>query len=707
MIRFVCTLFLGLCFFCAPAQVLKLPARNPAAMNGTQFVATISGASLSLTARENMIFTEISNGNIPAFYRNLVPVNSSATISSVTQSVTYYVIPDYLAVGCDSDYFLCPMSPMLATHIADITGCTLPTRKMVNDIYAGATVKLTPKPIPYSPTNGMTTVPVWANYNDTVRVERDAVLASHPLGELTGGDKKDVVISNIIYNTPNRVVIYGWHTSVGNPIQPMTNVHADTYMDYSHGIRLVQDSVIYNGNPTTVKSILQNATLNPLLSDEGAIAQPQYPYNFGSPGPVTPVSFGVLCNGTNSIRIVVSNDTGATHYNVYTSTDGVTFAAPVLMPKASLVINSLLNNTVYFIKIAGYNSVSGNSSAVSELLAASTGVMPDSVLLVYSFDRVMTGNTLNFVIQHGQSFHNNHKVFSSSTRLGVSNALVNLNTYPTADYIMGEESTANRTFNSVEQNLVSAYLKAGGHLFVSGSEIAWDLDKNGSASDKSFFNNYLKASYTADDPGGLSSTYYSAFTAAMPSSIFPAADTITFDNGTHGTYNVAYPDVVAPMNGGVGDMHYATAGTDLGGIHYAGVFPSGTAAGKLVYLCFPFETIYPAYKRDTVLAHIIKFFGSSGIATGEMNQSAYGNLKLYPNPVKGIGTIEFMQGGSGHVKVEVFDISGRQVSVLADQAFPEGQCRIEFTASGLSGGLYFIKVESLSGQKVVPFLKTP
>ena len=61
----------------------------------------------------------------------------------------------------------------------------------------------------------------------------------------------------------------------------MTNVHADTYMDYSHGMRFVQNAVIYNGSATTVKAILQSSTLNTLLSDEGVINPPNYPY--GSP----------------------------------------------------------------------------------------------------------------------------------------------------------------------------------------------------------------------------------------------------------------------------------------------------------------------------------------------------------------------------------------------------------------------------------------
>jgi hypothetical protein len=280
MIRLLTAALLACSCLTAGAQVLNLPARSPSALDGTQFVATISSASLSLTNRENMIYTQISNGNVPSFFRNLVPVTSSAVISGITQSVTYYVAPDYLMVGTDTNYFLCPMSPMLATKIADLTGCTLPTRKMVNDIYGAATVKLSPSTIP--PSSAMTTVPVFDQENTTVWGKRKAVISAHPLGELTGGDKKDVVISNMIYTTANRVVIYGWHTSVGNPIQPMTNVHADTYMDYSHGIRLIQNSVMYNGSPTTVKAILQSSTLNTLLSDEGSMSKPWYPYGLST-----------------------------------------------------------------------------------------------------------------------------------------------------------------------------------------------------------------------------------------------------------------------------------------------------------------------------------------------------------------------------------------------------------------------------------------
>ena len=48
--------------------------------------------------------------------------------------------PDYLAVGSDDDFFRMPMTPVLGQQLADLTGCSLPTRKMVAAIYAQAAV---------------------------------------------------------------------------------------------------------------------------------------------------------------------------------------------------------------------------------------------------------------------------------------------------------------------------------------------------------------------------------------------------------------------------------------------------------------------------------------------------------------------------------------------------------------------------------------
>ncbi|MEV9449082.1 hypothetical protein AB0199_26590, partial [Klebsiella pneumoniae] len=93
-----------------------------------------------------------------------------------------------------------------------------------------------------------------------------------------------------------------------------------------------------------------------------------------------------------------------------------------------------------------------------------------------------TGNTYDFVRQHGTSIFNYGKHVESCTREAVTDNLLQLSKYRIVDWILGEESTANKTFNSAEQSFVTAYLQQGGELFTSGSEIGWDLDQNGTTS---------------------------------------------------------------------------------------------------------------------------------------------------------------------------------------------------------------------------------
>ena len=103
------------------AQNLNVPPRNTTDQNGSQIISSIS--NLSLENRESYILAEVLKGNIPDFYRNMVSVTDSAYIISAYKHITYYVIPDYLAVGCDTNYFICPMTPILGQMIADSLDC--------------------------------------------------------------------------------------------------------------------------------------------------------------------------------------------------------------------------------------------------------------------------------------------------------------------------------------------------------------------------------------------------------------------------------------------------------------------------------------------------------------------------------------------------------------------------------------------------------
>ena len=255
------------------AQKLPLPPRAKDAISGSNFKNSIE--YLSLEERERSIYQQIMNGNIPTFLRNLVPISFSKTLNHSIYDITYFVIPDYLAVGSDADYFIIPTTPILAQKIANAIGFTLPTKKIVDQIWSNALVKLPPSPIPPSPK--MTTVPVMWEHNTRLKVQRKKALKQAPLGALVAGHKKDVIISNKIHsNSAKPVVIYGWHYQNGTPIQPVYAGHSDTYADYSHGIRLVQNSVLIHNKVSLITTLLQDVDKSTLFSDEGVIGKPFY-----------------------------------------------------------------------------------------------------------------------------------------------------------------------------------------------------------------------------------------------------------------------------------------------------------------------------------------------------------------------------------------------------------------------------------------------
>ena len=266
-------------YFVSIGQELKLRNRSPLALSGSEFSKSIRDDALSLADREKIIFKEIKSGNIPDFYRKLQEIRDTITVHGNKHTIRYYVLSDFLAIGSNEDYFYCPMKPQLAQKVADLLKCSLPTRKISDQIYRNATVKMVPEPIPPSPQ--MITIPVFEKHNTLVNTQRKLSIDLYPLGSLVAGNKKDVIISNKIYNDQGilRVVIYGWHKPDGRAIQPLYNGHNTLHVDYSHGIRMVQKKIWVDGKKTSIHKVLRSETLHPLLSDEGVIVYPVYPKN--------------------------------------------------------------------------------------------------------------------------------------------------------------------------------------------------------------------------------------------------------------------------------------------------------------------------------------------------------------------------------------------------------------------------------------------
>ncbi len=243
---------------CTPIR-LSIPANVPSPVSGTQFYHRT--AAMGWQQRDSIAIRELLHGNLPPFLQKLVPVTTTMKDEQgKTIEAVFYVTPDYLSIGTKDDWARVPLTPMAAQQIADSFRCFLPTRKMVDDIYRSAKVKLAP-------------VPMFAFRDSTVTMYQHHLMIEGQRKGRTGliaGIKKDVVISGKIERDEkkNRVAIYGWHTLDGNAIQPLYTGHVNWYVDYSHGIRLVYRKIKVAGKWMDYTTILQHPVLKKLLCNE-------------------------------------------------------------------------------------------------------------------------------------------------------------------------------------------------------------------------------------------------------------------------------------------------------------------------------------------------------------------------------------------------------------------------------------------------------
>ncbi|MCF7824649.1 MAG: T9SS type A sorting domain-containing protein [Candidatus Marinimicrobia bacterium] len=675
----------------------QIPLRNMDAPNGSQFMTSLIGMSFS--DREKAILNQLLTGNVPYFLRELNTHTTSALdAQGASHTVSYRSMPDYLSIGTDSNYCRVPMGPITAQQAADFFGMSMPTRKLVNQIYVDTDIKLAPVTYPWVP-NESESVEKFMQHNDSIEVQLSNAGAS--LGQSVGGTKKDVVLSNLIID-PTRfghVTIYGWHQLNGSPIQPLTNIHINTYVDYSHGIRLLDAQVTVDGEIKTLSEVLKDPLLFSLLSDEsGRMVQPSYISDGALPA--RPSSFGAVTTNPGRVDISIKPDPNVQQYQVYTSTDGLQFSDALLFSSNTISISDLDPDAIFYFKLSAENSA--GISLESEILAVlPSGLSDKKVLIVNGFDRNSTGNTHDFIRQHGGALMENGISFESVTNDAIIDGLVDLKNYLIVDCILGEESTVDETFSNSEQILFANYLKQGGRLFVSGAEIAWDLDyKAITSSDRSFMHDYLKASYSADAPGGSSGIYYEA--EGIEGDILGSLASIQYDNGSHGTFNVKYPDALIPENGGQSIVRYKQVNThNIGGIRFEGVFPGGNQAGKLVYLGFPFETVYPAGTRNALMKDIMDYLTLAPSSTREQINQLPEDFVLeqnYPNPFNPNTTLQFGIPTPSQVRVSIYDTRGRTVKSFSPGYYPAGWHELDWTGHDDQGqlvatGMYLARMQ--------------
>jgi len=90
-------------------------------------------------------------------------------------------------------------------------------------------------------------------------------------------------------------------------------------------------------------------------------------------------------------------------------------------------------------------------------------------------------------------------------------------------------------------------------------------------------------------------------------------------------------------------------------------------------------------------------YETDAAATSVLDEERPVNYSLkqnYPNPFNPSTLITYSIPESGHVKLEVFDISGRPIAVLEDGMVTSGSHTVHFDARGLASGMYIYRIKT-------------
>ena len=416
--------------------------------------------------------------------------------------------------------------------------------------------------------------------------------------------------------------------------------------------------------------------------------------------PAAPTLKSVIKDSTDYFTISWVNppDTDLKGFRLYFSLTGNGYQ----LRDNETVLNNNLNEKTYFYNLMSplylkLNAVdsAGNESIESDTYGIKISNDNKKVLIVDGFDRVGGGGSWqkpyhDFLIKYGEVLKTG---FESCSNEQIIQNSIDLKNYQMVIWILGDESTADETFNFFEREKVADYLEAGGNLFISGSEIAWDLSgaSSATAEEKLFLNNFLKAKYIADD----SNINVIISTGVQPFTNLNFSYGITSQGSP---YFEDFPDVIDTVNGSIPIFSYDGGGT--AGIAFSGKFNNSNNIAKLIYLAFPFETIPSKEIRAQIMDDVLSYFDILNPTSVKEKNIKLDNFFIwqnFPNPFNPTTKIRYnipsiVNKLVSKVKLSVYDILGREVAVLVNEEQPAGNYEVTFDASNLSSGVYIYKI---------------
>ena len=371
-----------------------------------------------------------------------------------------------------------------------------------------------------------------------------------------------------------------------------------------------------------VRAALGKATVQGITRFLHSLSGSTVPLAFA---PDTPRDFRVLDAGSGNVTLAwaapitdAAHGDPATGYVVYQSTDGRAFGSPIVLGNVlTTTISGIPVAETHYYQVAATNA--GGESMPSAVLAVRRPADGQSnILIVNGFDRLRRqqnpietfthppayaglsierqqwrkSNAYNYVIQHGDALAANGYGFSSANHDAVIDSAVPLTDYMYVDWILGNESSEDATLTATEQSLLTTFLSNRRGVFITGSDLAYDLV--GLSHGTAFCQNTLKVGYSTND----ANTYQ---VSADPNGIFAGVSAFDFLPANGAPYDAYAPDIITARTGARRCVNYVGGGGGIAGVQYYG------GAYNAVTFGFPFECITSATARAQIMQKVITF----------------------------------------------------------------------------------------------------
>ncbi len=297
-------------------------------------------------------------------------------------------------------------------------------------------------------------------------------------------------------------------------------------------------------------------------------------------------------------------------------------------------------------------------------------------------------------------------VVSSASNEAIENSIIDLNDYRYVLWFIGDESTDDNTFTSKEQTAIIDYLENGGYVFISGSEIGWDLERthgNSEPTDTLFYSHYLKAKHIYDGNSTMNKA------VGVEGTLFEGAS-ILFGQA----YEEDFPDDIDPINDAETVLNYNVMrnATEFrkAGIAFTGYFGESSEIGRMVYCGFAAESTGSFGSMLSLITKVIGYFDAPLFVDEVEDQNIPFEFSLsqnYPNPFNPATKIKYNLKSKENVSLKIYDMLGREVKTLVNQEMQPGVYEVEFSANQFASGVYLyrLKAGSFVSTKKMIFLK--